>query len=181
MQYLQSLSIGTIPQWGMFVTLLTMLAGMVTVWIKGIPARLLAKTAAAEQRVTAQGLEGNQFISAYQAWRDEVHGLRDELSKSIAASRRSESENHRCNNERRTLIYLLIQFVAEAEGRDPKSILAKQAREALKHMSTETDIPDPTKSLALSTAEHAVSDAKQTLASTAATCEEVKRAEGEVE
>lgn len=48
--------IGTLPQWGTFAGILTILAGLITVWIKGIPERLRVRieadtSAAAEWRV----------------------------------------------------------------------------------------------------------------------------------
>jgi hypothetical protein len=40
---------GTLPQWGTFAAVLAMLAGMVTVWIKGIPERLRVRNEARMQ------------------------------------------------------------------------------------------------------------------------------------
>jgi hypothetical protein len=166
-----------ILQGGILSTLLILVAGIITVWIKGMPERMRV---ALEHRAIA----ATEAAQRFKEWRNEVHALKNELA--IVAAKQAGcdkalSEAHAINRANKgqtnTMLFIIRLLISELKRLDPQSIIVRQAEETLAHM--QGSMIDPAKSQALNTAEGAVQDAKQTLASTQDTCAEVKRTEGE--
>lgn len=181
-----SVSTGNVITWTLIFAVAVMW------WIRGIPDRTRARN---EGRVIDHARDERQ----YREWRAEVHGYKNEvmgLRGELAASDKKLAEMERLlahtlstssvrKEQMNSMMSLIELLIAELERIDEDSIIVPQAKVLLKQMrdaAARTVEPlkmgDPTKSDALNTAEGAVLDAKQTLASTKDTCEEVKRVEG---
>lgn len=112
---------GTLPQWGTFIGLLTILAGLLTVWIKGIPERLrsrsevdradIAEWRAIEKRVT-------QELEDCKRDREADAAARDRATERYAAV-----ENR---NFRLEIVTALV--LQELERLDPHSDIIKRAQ-----------------------------------------------------
>lgn len=166
------LQLGTIFQGG---TLLTACLIAVGLWIRGYPERMRASN----EGKTIAAAEASE---RYKAWRLEIHELKNEIAKVsakqvITDGQLSESlaVNRHLRTQMTTMLFLIRLLISELKRLDPKSAIVKQAELTLGEMDQHSD---PNKSDALNTAETAVQDAKQTVRSAQATCEEVKKEEG---
>lgn len=169
--------LGTIFQGGTLAAALAMLAIVGRAWIIGVPERMRV---ANEGKITAAA----ELAERYKAWRVEVHGLKNDLM--VVAGKQEEcnkalAEAHAVNrhneSQMSTMLFLIRLLIRELERLAPDSIIVQQAKITLEQLGHTP--PDPGKSDALNVAEGAVRDAKQTLASTRETREEVRRTEGE--
>lgn len=142
------------------------------IWFKYGPARMKAKN---EEKVIDQsGMEKVIINNTAQLkdFRDEVHKYRNEmqvLQGELWASNRVSNQRSDRIDTLETIIELLL---SEIERLDPNSIVVRQAKIMLRRVVAEQG-----KSSALNTAEHAVADAKQTVVSATATCDEVRATE----
>lgn len=159
--------LGTVFQGLTAAGVISLLAGALTVWIKGIPERLRARTS--HETFVAQ-----QTLADYKAWRDEVHNLRNELTVHMEISRKAEKASHSCKLENETLSELVLLFIFEEERRNPGSPLAKRARKELDRRRAKSMLDAEGKSPTLQAAEGAEQDAKQALRSTQETVAEIK-------
>ena len=137
-------------------------------------------------------IHNSELARQYHEWRKEVHSLKNDIAMLIAQQSASDTKvaelesllnqslsTSSMRRQQMTGMMSLIELlITELERIDGKSIIVPQARALLKQMRDTAASDDPSKSHALNTAEHAVLDAKQTLASTRATREEVKKEEG---
>lgn len=115
--------------------------------------------------------------------RQDIHDLKDRLAGAIAAQHLSDKQLLEAASVQRqdradmnSMVFLIRLLISEIKrlDPDPNNKIIEQAEVVLAHMGRGSD---PTKSDALNTAEHAVSDAKQTVRSATAACEEVKTSE----
>lgn len=118
------LQLGTVFQGGTLAAVLIILAGLATVWIKGIPDRL---------RATNEGRASNsaELAQRYKAWRTEVHDLKNEVSKAIAEQAmcgRALAEALAIN---RPVLFLIRLLVREVKRLDPDSPIVTQAESTM--------------------------------------------------
>lgn len=130
------LGIGTLPQWGMLVTLLTIAGGMVTAWIRNKPAWVRAQS-------DADTASGAQYAAQITEFRNEVHKYRNELMLVQARLTMAEGESRR-RGDRITMMTLIIHLlIGELKRLDPASETVKQAETLLDRMRQgETDADD---------------------------------------
>lgn len=172
---------------GQWVILATILIGFATAYFKFRPDQTRADTEATVVNNAEVALRFREF-------RDEVHGYKNQVMALQAAQKVNDKKQLELEkllthalatssvrrDQMNSMMALIELLIAELEKIDPKSIIVPQAKVLLKQMRDAAQRPvDPMKSDALNTAEHAVADAKQTVISATATCEEVKQAEGE--
>lgn len=169
------IELGTVFQGGTLAAILALLAVVLRTYIVGMPERARV---ALEGKTIATG----EASERYRAWRVEVHELKTEVAKVSARQYLTDKQlsealavNRHNEVQMRTMLFLIRLLISELKRLDPQSAIVKQAELTLEQMD---EGRDPGKSDALNTAETAVQDAKQTLASTKDTCEEVKRSEG---
>lgn len=145
-------------------------------WIRGMPERARVKN---EGIVIAAA----EAADRYKVWRLEVHELKQEVAKVSARQYLTDKQlsdalavNRHNKSQMATMLFLIKLLISELKRLDPKSAIVHQAEMTLVQMEHDHGM-DPTKSDALNTAEVAVQDAKQTVRSAEATCEEVKKDE----
>lgn len=157
--------LGTVFQGGMWAT---MIAAVAIWWVRGMPDRTRAES---DSKIAAAA----ELADRFKAWRSEVHTMKNELM--IVTGKQAECEKARASTDalNEQLMFLLELMICELESLDPKSKTVARARTMFARISH--TVIDPNKSTALNTAEIAVQDAKQTLASTKETCEEVRQVE----
>src|SRR5687768_16702983 len=119
-QYIASLPDGTLPQWGMFITLLMILAGMITVWIKGMPERKRADNESAK-------LRGEQYADQIKDFRDEVHGYRNDLHILQTRLNKAESASRLRADRITNMTFIIRLLISELRRIDPNSIIVAQA------------------------------------------------------
>ncbi len=162
---------GSFVDWGIFASLLTIVMGGITVWIKGMPDRGRVQN---ERKVIDLG-EMAQVIANYEVtvkgFRDEVHGLRNELQAVRGELLASDKVGDQRHNWISDLMFIIDLLISEVERLDPKSATVKQARAMLKRMGGTSD--DAAKSDAMNIAEAAARDARQTVRSTEHAVEEI--------
>lgn len=170
--------IAAIQAWGPLAGIAAIFVGAITVWIKGIPARLLAKDA------------GDATL------RGEEKGLREylsgELSKCKEANDAVSAKLQEVENKNFQLTIVVSMLLAELLLKEPESHLVKRAKAVLElnigfpidPLAIEAAIErlknvaiDPAKSDQLQAAEHAVSAAERTVVRAEKTVIEVKTAE----
>lgn len=114
---------GTIPQWGTFASVNVVLVGLLTVWIKGVPDRLRAKT--------------NDYTAALEQWKILEERINNELIKCLGENK--ELTNRVTVLERRDLRMgvALSMVLRELERLDPDSDIVKRAMAVLLVIDTE--------------------------------------------
>lgn len=124
--------LGTIPQWGTFLAVLSILTGLVTVWIRGIPERLRAKfegeSSAAREWAAIEGRVNREL--------DECKKERTAFIDRVTVV---EDENFR-------LKVAMSLVLGELERIDPESEIVKRAQvimAAIKSPAQGRAIPDP--------------------------------------
>jgi hypothetical protein len=160
--------LGTVFQGGTLAALLILLAGVATVFIRGIPDRLRVQNEGRSADVKAETALRDEYAERYRETRKEVHGLRNELSAALADLYQSNNMRTRTRDRFNMVLFILRLVMDDLRHRDPESPLLRQAEGLLQQVME--DVDDPTKSTALNAAEHTVAAAK-------ATCEEVKHSE----
>ena len=104
----------------------------------------------------------------------EVHGYRNDLQDITFRLAQSEAQSKRRGDKITMMVFVLRLVMAELRRIEPNNHVMGQAELLLGQIM---DDSDPNKSDALNTAEHAVADAKQTVRSATAACDEVKNVE----
>lgn len=165
------LDTGTFPQWGMFVSLLGIIAGGITVFIKGIPQRVKANS-------DARHADHADYASQIKEFRDEVHGYRNELHLVLNRLSLSESTSRRRGDRIKNMLFVLRLVMGELRKHDPKNSILEQAETMLSQMDEgeESDIGS-IKSNPLRAAEDTMHAAKSTLHTAERTVSEVKATE----
>lgn len=170
---------GSFLSWGTFLSLVTIIVGAITVWIKGYPDR----GRVANERMVIESSEMEKVIANYEitvkGFRDEVHGLRNELQIVRGELFASDKVGDQRNNWINDMMFIIELLISEVERLDPKSPTIKQARAMLHRMGGNSS-KDADKSEAMNTAETAARDARQTVRSTEHAVEEIaaKEAKG---
>jgi hypothetical protein len=172
------LDLGTPFQGGIFGAALLMLGVVVRTYIMGMPDR-------ARVDIERKTVETAEATERYRAWRLDIHDLKNDIARVSAKQVITDGQlsaalaiNRHLRSQMTTMLFLVGLLISELKRLDPKSVIVRQAEMTLEEMESHTQA-DPSKSDAMNIAETAVADAKQTLASTKETCEEVKRVEGE--
>jgi hypothetical protein len=168
--------ISAVQAWGPLVGVLAIMAGLVTVWVKGIPARMLAKSA------------GDATL------RGEEKGLREYLNQQLASCRNDNAKITEkmtvVENKNFQLTVVISMMLSELLTIDPDSPLVKRAKavlelnigfavnpatiEAAVTRLMSVAVEDPKKSSILEAAEDAVEAAEQTVIRAEKTVIEVK-------
>lgn len=159
---------GTVFQGGTMAAMFMLLAIVGRAWIVGLPERLRI---ANEAKITAAA----ELSNRYEAWRKEVHGLKNELQVVAANQARCDQALGEALATIRhdkasmsTMLFLIRLLTRELERKDPESIIVQQSKDTLETLGHEPFPED--KSTALATAEHTVDAAKVVV-------EEVKQSE----
>lgn len=178
--------LGTLSQVGTFGVLLVLLAGIVTVFIKGIPERLRVQNETKQIEMTEAEALRSEYTKLNDQARKDIHDFREQLQTMQAKQYFSDRKLLEAATVQRqdradmdTMMFLIRLLISEVKRLDPTpdNAIIAQAESVLAHLTTLRGVADPSKSDALNTAEHAVADAKQTVRSATATCEEVKASE----
>lgn len=162
---LLGIQLGTPFQGGTLLAVL-LIAG---VWyIRGMPDRTRAKN-------EGQVINDADDALKRKEWRAEIHTIKNELAVSAAELVKCNQLATAATARSEQLMFLYELLLSEAEAHDPTSKIVQRARLSFNRIST--DLKDPSKSDVLNTAETAVADATQTLASTKEARAEVVRSE----
>jgi dihydroxyacetone kinase len=142
---------GTLPQWGTFLAALSMLIGLITVYIKGIPDRHRV-------RIEETQVTGQQYAEQITEFRKEVHGYRNELHIIQRDLERAESKARQRADRIVALTVVVKLVMSELRRLDPKSLILEQAEDILGQI-----IEEPSETAA-DAAKRTVAAAEQTLA-----------------
>ncbi len=165
---LNSVATGTLPQWGAFLALLTIIAGGIKVWINGMPERARVTIEAA---TVAAGIEDKLRIDTNERlkeFRMEVHGLRNELHAVNGELRTAIKESTRREDKLNMLLFILSMVMDELHAKDQDNVTLAQAVTLLKRV--ENTPHQPGASASMNKAEDAVE-------ATAASLREVRASE----
>lgn len=181
--YLGALAPGTLPQWGMLVTLLGIAAGLWTAWIRGAPER---RRAANEARIidnTEAGRLRDEFMALHKLDRKDIHDLRNSLAiltgdqhKCTKALGEAHAENLKNRDDMRTLLFLIRLLISEVKrlDPDPENIIIKQAEMTLLELERKRKAGDEVVVGAAETADRAVTAAEKTVDAARETVAEIK-------
>lgn len=135
-----------IAQWGSFGSLFGIFVLALTTWIKGIPERLRVKNeSVALQAKIEEDLRG-EAAHRFQEFRDEVHGLRNELQVMSSRLSKSETTSRRRADKLSMMLFILHLLMTELRRLDPDSDVLKQAEALLNRIETDpapTSEPNP--------------------------------------
>lgn len=176
------LPVGNFPQWGAFLSLMGLLVGAVTVYIKGIPERTRARNEGAGQESNAETAIRKEYVDQIREFRKEVHGYRNDLQIIAIRLNTSESISRQRGDRIRNMLFIIRLLISELKRIDPTSIVVSQAEAMIEQMvrdNVDSIEPLPPESGALHAAKDAVADAKDTLASTEKTVARVLKNEGD--
>lgn len=120
----QALSLGSIPQWGTFFSMLVILTGLVRVYINGIPARIQAKS----ERDTV----------AAAAWKEIEERVNNELEECKKQREAVTKRYIKSDNENFKLRIVVSLVLEELLRLDPESDITKRAQ-AVMHAITEVE------------------------------------------
>lgn len=132
-------NLGTPFQGGTLLTLIIILAGLVTQWMKGAPARQIADTADRKAVADDHAMIRREYLSQIESLRDELRGNRKEWAAEddarkaeiVALSARlavTESESRRRGDRISQLTFLVQLAMGELERTAPGSQVLKQAQ-----------------------------------------------------
>lgn len=141
-----TLTPSVIAQWGSFASLFGLFILALTTWIKGIPDRLRVKNeTVALQAKIEEDLRG-EAAHRFQEFRDEVHGLRNELQVMSSRLSKSETTSRRRADKLSMMLFILQLLMTELRRIDPDSPVLKQAEGLLNRIETEAEPgPEPDK------------------------------------
>ena len=180
---------GTVPQWGMLVTLLTMAVGMATVWIRHGPARMAQANAATVIEHTDSALLRAEYLALNEKTRKDYHDLANEFQKLVGTQKtcekallESRAENRGYRDDMQMLLFLAKLLIKEIKrlDPDPNNLIIEQAEMTLFQLEQKHNPspPEPTKSPQRQAAEGAVLSAERTLDAAAHTVDEIDAEEG---
>jgi hypothetical protein len=136
------------PQWGTFVAALTMVIGLITVYVRGMPERHRVRN-------EEKKLRDDHLITQIAEFRKEVHGYRNELQVVHRELEKSESRARR-RADRIVALTVVVQLVmSEIKRLDPNSLILAQAETLLAKMVDEDTKPETTAQAARQTLEAA--------------------------
>ena len=144
---LRGIDLSGLPEWGLFFTGLSILAGLITVYIRGIPDRRRVE-------LEEKSMTGQQYAAQIAEFRKEVHGYRNELHVVQRDLERAESKS-RQRGDRIVALTIVIKLVmSELRRLDPQSLILTQAEDLLSQM-IEEDRPETAAEAARQTLEAA--------------------------
>lgn len=162
---------GTLPVWGTFLAMLSILGLVLRVWIVGLPDRRRADN-------EAHVIEGSEMERVVAELRSQIKDLRAEVHlyrNEVQALQSELSASKKLSNQRSdridTLQIIIELLLSELERIDPDSLIVKQAKLMLRRSGG--DVAKPDDSDAMSTAKGAVRDAKQAVRSAEHTVVEI--------
>lgn len=155
-----SLATGTLPQWGSFIALMTILAGCITVWIRGIPERFRVRTEARQieiaeadlirkelrEQIQAERLEHSTEMRALNLERDDMNARLSKMEKLLGRQQLRHNaerslDRHRLNNINQCFDALLLllkanpnkvsEAIAMVEDMRAKQLLAETEEKAI--------------------------------------------------
>jgi hypothetical protein len=156
-----TLTTGSVPQWGAFGSLLIILGLTLRVWVKGIPERLRVKNEATSLHAKIEEDLRGEAAKRFKEFREEVHGLRNDVMSLSGRLTKSESTSKRRADKLSMMALILRLVMGELRRIDPDSEVLKQAEILMAQVLNET--PEDEKSTTLKTAEHAVEAAQDTV------------------
>ncbi len=168
MSMLSALPPGTVPQWATFAALLTIIMGAVTVYIRGIPARMLARNDGDKIKIDEAEKIRTDYSEQIKEFRLEVHGYRNELHVVSARLATSEATSMRRGDKLSMMAFVVRLVLDELRRLNPHNQVIEQAETLLDQLER----PDPPlsgKSPALGAAEHTVDAAKEAVREVRAT------------
>ncbi len=122
---------GTIPQWGAFLSLLGILMGAVTVYIRGIPERLRARNEADKIKIDAAEKIRTDYAAQIREFRAEVHGYRNDLQVITARLATSEATSRHRADKLRMMAFIVRLVLEELRSINPKNRVIGQAEDLL--------------------------------------------------
>jgi hypothetical protein len=168
------LAIGTLPQWGSFLSLVAIIMGGIIVYIKGIPERGRVRNEATVIDVDADTVLRAEYVEQIKEFRREVHGYRNELQVIQGELTRSESASRRRGDRIRNMEFVIRLLVSELKRLQPNgSIVVDQAEAMMAQMDRDGAEDGRHKSTALQSAETAVTAARKTVRSAEHTVVEI--------
>jgi hypothetical protein len=169
------ISVPSLLQGGGLVTLFVAIMGGVTMWIRGMAdrGRVVNETKALDATQMEKVLA--DYAIQVQAFRGEVHELRNEL-QAVRGELHDSDRVSQQRNERISTMELIVELlITELARLDPGSIIVAQARMMMRRVGSWHG--DPSKSHEMNSAEGAVADAKQTVASAQRTVADLQASE----
>lgn len=145
---------GTFPQWGTFLTVLTGLIGLITVYIRGMPERHRVRIEERKIDVAAHSTQLQQYADQITEFRKEVHGYRNELHVVQRNLEKAESLSRRRGDRIVALTIVVKLVMSELKRLDPDSLILGQAEQLLTQM-IEEDRPETAADAARQTLEAA--------------------------
>jgi hypothetical protein len=129
--------LGTLSQFGTFVGVLAIVAGMVTVWIRGIPERRRVENEARAMDIDEAEKIRTDYAQQIRDFRKEVHGYRNDLQNMEARLSQSESTSRRRSDVIKDMMFIIRLLISELKRTEPQSIIVGQAEAMLARM----DVP----------------------------------------
>ncbi len=140
-------------------------------WIQGSPDRSRVANETKVLDMAAMDKRLSDYAQQVRDFREEVHGLRNDLQTALAEGVISDKLSDQRSNWINDMMFIIELLISELERIDSKSMIVKQARSMLKRIKGQGT--DPLKSESLNNAETAVRDAKQTVRSAEHTVVEI--------
>lgn len=122
---------GTVPQWGAFLSLLAILMGAVTVYIRGIPERLRARNEADKIKIDAAEKIRTDYANQIRDFRAEVHGYRNDLHVITARLATSEATSRHRADKLRMMAFIVRLVLEELRSINPNNKVIGQAEDLL--------------------------------------------------
>ncbi len=149
---------GSFVDWGILASLLTIVMGGITVWIKGHPERgrvsIEARRVAAELASSIENKLRVDVNERFKEFRVEVHGLRNELHAVNGELRMAVKQSGRREDKLNMLLFILSMVMDELHAKEPENSTLAQAISLLKKVE---DSPhQPGNSASMNKAEDAV-------------------------
>ncbi len=160
---LEGMQLATIFEGATFATVLVVGLMALRYWIQGSPERARVRN----ERKSIDMIDMDKRLADYadqvKDFRNEVHGLRNDLQLALAELLTSDKLSDQRSNWINDMLFIIELLIAELERLDPKSAIVKQAKMMLRRIKEQGN--DPSKTEAMNIAETAVRDAKQTVRS----------------
>jgi hypothetical protein len=138
------LPFGTLSQIGSFVALVGLFAGMVTVWIKGMPERSRVANEARQLDINEAESLRVDYAKQIREFRAEVHGYRNDLAKMETRLSQSERTSSRRSDVIKDMMFIIRLLISELKRIEPKSVIVGQAEAMVDRMGlSEVDKTDP--------------------------------------
>lgn len=141
------------------VALIALVAGGITVYIKGIPARVRAYSEREAQDTKAATAIRDEYALRYKETRLEVHALRNELQAVRSELATSQTKSMRRSDKLNMVLFILRMVMDELQAKEPSNKVLKQAITLLSRVEDEPHSPGSSE--AVNAAEHTVEVAQE--------------------